>query len=458
MKKAFFLLAAILTASASTNPVVKQSVIKPAMREGKIIKAVQYTARNYQIRTVVIDPGHGGHDPGCLGSHSREKHLTLAIGKLLARAIQEEFPEVKVLMTRSTDVFIPLQERAKLATDNNADLFISIHCNFMPGSSATHGAETFVLGLHATEANLEVAKRENASILYEEGYRETYGFDPNSPEAHIVLSMFQNAFLDQSIRFASKVQKYNNTIAHRKDRGVKQAGFIVLRYATMPSVLVETGFLSNKNEEAFLSSDEGQEKMASAILAAFKDYKAEMEGTQLAVADRVSQTPSAIPKKKDPLSFPVANAAISSEIITSSATSTEVPETSVPVIRNNQDRATANGTTPEVKNQHNNLAPNQMTNPSPKPPVESGSIKGVEYRVQLAASPKLLDVTFGKWTKTENLIEVVKEDGLFKYQVRNFASLSEADAVKLKLRSIGFIDAFIVGYQNGKRVYPAKPQ
>lgn len=222
------------------------------------------------IRKVVIDAGHGGKDPGCLGAHSKEKHLALNIALELASLIQKNLPEIQVILTRDRDIFIPLEERAAIANKNQADLFISIHCNYFI-SSGTYGSETYVMGLHTSEHNLEVAKRENESILMEDNYTNKYDYDPNSPEGHILLSLFQHAHLTQSIEFAALVEKAFAQKG-RRSRGVNQAGFVVLKETTMPSVLVETGFLSNPKEAQYLSTSRGQMETASAIFNAFKEY------------------------------------------------------------------------------------------------------------------------------------------------------------------------------------------
>ena len=229
---------------------------------------------SYEVKTVVIDAGHGGHDGGCSGRHSKEKHLTLKVAKQLRDYIKESFPYVKVILTRETDVFVKLHERSAIANRNNADLFISIHCNAASNKSSVYGTETYVMGLHKTESNLNVAKRENSVILSETDYSNHYdGFDPNSPMAHISFSLFQNAYQDQSIFFADLVEKQFSQRAGRKSRGVKQAGFLVLYKTAMPSVLIESGFLTNRKEEDFLKSTYGQEIIASAIYRAFKEYK-----------------------------------------------------------------------------------------------------------------------------------------------------------------------------------------
>jgi N-acetylmuramoyl-L-alanine amidase len=244
----------------------------------KSTKPAPNIMRGYSVKKVVIDAGHGGHDPGCVGAHSYEKDIALSICLKLADAIREKHPDVQVILTRSTDVFIPLHERARIANKNAADLFISVHCNAMPKGAQAQGSETYVLGPHKKDENLQVALRENSAVLLEENYESIYGFDPNSPEAHIIMSMFQNAYLEKSILFADKVEKHFKNSANRHSRGVKQAGFLVLRETAMPSALIETGFLSHSEEEKFLRTDEGQRQMAQAILAAFSDYKVEMEG------------------------------------------------------------------------------------------------------------------------------------------------------------------------------------
>ncbi|WP_216650086.1 N-acetylmuramoyl-L-alanine amidase [Lewinella sp. W8] len=223
------------------------------------------------LRKIVIDAGHGGKDPGGMGDNSQEKHIALSIAQRFAAGVRENFPDVEVIMTRDDDTFIPLYERAAIANRQGADLFVSIHANIMPGSKATYGTETFVMGQHVAEHNLAVAKRENAAILLEDNVEQNYGYDPNSDEGHIMMSMFQHAFLERSILFAELVEQQFAT-AGRKSRGVKQAGFVVLKETTMPSVLVETGFMSNLKEEAYLLSDAGQDKLAAALLDAFSAY------------------------------------------------------------------------------------------------------------------------------------------------------------------------------------------
>lgn len=227
--------------------------------------------------TVVIDAGHGGKDSGTLGKNSMEKDVALSIALKLGKKIKGQYKDVKVIFTRNDDTFIPLFERINIANKAQADIFISIHCNASSRNSAK-GTETFVMGLHKAKENLETAKRENSVILLESDFETNYdGFDPNSDAGHIILSMYQNLYLDQSIDFASMVEK---EFGIKTSRGVKQAGFVVLRRATMPAILVETGFLSNHDDEKRLLSSKGQEKISKALFKAFSRYKAAKEGPQ----------------------------------------------------------------------------------------------------------------------------------------------------------------------------------
>lgn len=236
---------------------------------------------SYKIKTVVIDAGHGGHDHGCKGAGSKEKDIALKIALKLGKFIEQNYPDVKVIYTRKTDEFVELHERAEIANRNHADLFICIHIN--AGSKVAQGTETYVMGLHKSEDNLAVSKRENESILLEKDYKTQYeGYDPNSPESNIIFSLFQNTYREKSLIFASKVQFQLSEQAKRFDRGVKEAGFIVLWKTTMPAVLIECGFLSNPKEEKYLITDKAHEVLSKSIFDAFKEYKIDMEEGDLA--------------------------------------------------------------------------------------------------------------------------------------------------------------------------------
>ena len=226
-----------------------------------------------KITKVVIDAGHGGKDPGAIGKKSKEKDITLKVAKMTGDYIKQYCPDVKVIYTRSSDVSVSLLRRAQIANENDADLFISIHCN-ANSSTKPYGVETFVMGEHRNAANLEVAKLENASIIYEDNTEQNYGdFNPNSAEAYIMLNFFQSEHKNASLDLAERIQNQLVKRVGRKDRGVQQAGFLVLYKTAMPSVLVEIGFISNPAEENFLISNDGQTYIASALFRAFRDYK-----------------------------------------------------------------------------------------------------------------------------------------------------------------------------------------
>ena len=226
-----------------------------------------------KIFTVVIDAGHGGKDPGAVGSKTSEKTINLAIALKLGALINASHHDVNVVYTRKTDKFVDLMERAEIANRNKADLFISIHTNSVKNKSTVQGAETYTLGLARTEENLEVAKRENAVILLEDNYMQRYGgFDPNNIESYIIFEFMQNKNMEQSVELAAEIQK-GFTAAKRINRGVRQSGFLVLRLTSMPGVYVELGFISNKQEEQYLRSAAGQNQFAQSIYTAFKKYK-----------------------------------------------------------------------------------------------------------------------------------------------------------------------------------------
>lgn len=232
--------------------------------------------RDYKVRTVVIDAGHGGKDVGCNGKYSQEADVALSLALQVGKLIQQNLPDVKVVYTRKEDHFVELIDRAGIANKNDADLFISIHLN--SGPSTAYGTETYTMGIQKSEGNLLVAKRENSVVLQEENYKENYnGFDPNSPQSHILFTLHQSAYIDNSLRFAGKVEDEFRTRVGRKSRGVKQAPFLVLWKSFMPSVLIECGFLTNPTEEKFLNDKTGQTYMASGIYRAFKEYKKELE-------------------------------------------------------------------------------------------------------------------------------------------------------------------------------------
>jgi N-acetylmuramoyl-L-alanine amidase len=232
----------------------------------------------YRVRKIIIDAGHGGHDSGALGKFSKEKDIALEIALELGEILKKYMKDVEIVYTRQTDIFVTLHGRAKMANQNNADVFISIHCNATPKGDAAHGTETYTMGLHTSRHNLEVAKRENEVIFMEDNYQANYqGFDPKLPESHILLSLCQNAYNDNSLKLAQNIQYQFKSRVGRKSRGVKQAGLLVLWKTTAPSVLVEVGFITHPQEEKYLNSKLGQAYIASGIFRALRDYKDELE-------------------------------------------------------------------------------------------------------------------------------------------------------------------------------------
>ena len=249
---------------------------------------------------IVLDAGHGGYDKGAIGKNSFEKDLTLAITLKAGKLIEDSLPGIRVIYTRKNDVFVELHKRAAIANESKADLFISVHCNSNT-SPKPFGAETYVMGLHKTSENLEVAKTENAAILMEENYLNQYdGFDPNLDEDYITLNMFQSAHIEQSLELSQIVQNKMMKVAGMYDRGVKQAGFVVLYLTTMPGILIEAGFISNPVEEKFLLDPVNQDKIALAILEAVKNYKLSLEKPLIPIIEPVlveNKTQEIVPEK-----------------------------------------------------------------------------------------------------------------------------------------------------------------
>lgn len=230
----------------------------------------------YHVKTIVIDAGHGGKDPGCNNTKQQEKNIALDIALRLGEIIQRNMPETKIIYTRKDDRFIELHDRAAIANKAKADLFISIHVN--AGPSQFSGTETYCMGLHKGEQNLSVAQRENSSILMEDKQEKNYdGFDPNSPQSYILFSLYQNAYLSSSMKLAGKIESEFKTNNERHSRGVKQAGFLVLWKTTMPSVLVETGFITHEDDAYYLGTELGRLETAWGIFSAIEDYKNEIE-------------------------------------------------------------------------------------------------------------------------------------------------------------------------------------
>ena len=391
---------------------------------------------DYRIQKIVIDAGHGGRDGGCSGHLSGEKHVSLNIALMVGKTIETYYPDVQVIYTRTKDVFVPLNKRAEIANKNNADVFISVHCNFIPNASHIDGSETYVLGLHRAEDNLAVAKRENAAIFYEENYKKNYdGYDPNSTEGHIILSMFQNAYLEQSISLADKIENNIKHYTGRKSRGVKQAGFLVLRKTTMPSVLVESGYLSNTSDDKYLSTEHGQKQIAKAIFNAFAEYKSEVEGNLIGF------------NKKDQV-VPL-------------APSYQQVAAPIKAQEPKMIKSTSRKAAPAIEKRNDEALRPSLIIPSKKEETKVVSVpivktqkteQEVKFKVLLEVTDRLADTNEAKWTRLNYSIQIMKENISFKYLAIGFNSYEEATKAKNQLRKSGFEEAFVVAYQNGKRI------
>ncbi len=371
----------------------------------------------YKIRTVVIDPGHGGKDSGAVGKKSKEKNIVLKIALKLGHYIEENIPDVKVIFTRTTDVFVPLSQRADIANRNKADLFISIHCNGNESSRA-YGTETFAMGLHKTQGNLEVAMKENAAILLEEDYSAKYeGFEPNSSESYIIFSLTQDTYLEQSLEYASFVQGEFEHKALRKNRGVKQAGFIVLWKTSMPSVLVEAGFITNPTEEKYLMSNQGQDYLASAIYRAFKSYKNTIEKKSSFVASAEENSTSSPSVKETTIENKKVKTDTNDnkhprEIVKKQSSSTKQKEAS-------------------IKKSYNN-------------PIE------VKFAIQIASSSKPIPLDSDYFKGLQNIREYSYPQG-YKYTIGQSDDYEGIVSIRNYIEDY-FPDAFIVAVKNKKEI------
>lgn len=378
---------------------------------------------SYKIRKIVLDAGHGGKDPGCLGAISKEKDHALDIVLKVGRRIKDAFPDIQVIYTRETDVFVDLKERAAIANRNNADLFISVHCNSIRVSHV-NGTETYVMGLHTAAHNLEVAKRENASIYLEDDYEKNYeGYDPNSPEAHIIGSVWQSAYLEQSILFASLVQQQAKSTALREDRGVKQAGFLVLRETAMPAVLIETGYLTNRPEEEFIASEEGRMQMAQAIYEAFEAYKNKMEGFASDDAPQKVGKPTpavtTVAQNKPAARMPANNQPKSVQ----TSKSIEKQDIKAPSIQSKIPVTPGRNNTTEK-------------------PARSVAEKG-PFSIFLLSWPIKMDRNAGQLGLIGDIKEE-KKDGQYHYYTGHFNNRTEAEKMLPEIRNLGFKTAVIV--------------
>lgn len=393
------------------------------------------------VKTIVIDAGHGGKDPGCHGLIFNEKDVALNVALKLGKHIQENFKDVKIIYTRKTDVFIELDQRAVIANSANADLFISIHCNsacFREKNSKkdickteVHGSGTYVMGLSKSKGNLDIAKRENASVLLEDNYEKKYdGFNPNSDEANIIFSMYQNKYLEQSLNLAAKIQSQYAKHAGRVDKGVHQANFLVLWRTAMPSLLTEIGFLTNPTEEKFLGSEVGQNYISSSLFKAFREYKNELEGIHMKYDDEFEKIPAFNPEKD--------SAGLIKTLVKAEAPeekSKKVPaKDSINLIYPVKLAVTPEPTITETKK-----------NTEPEGAVQ------IIFKVQIASSDKKIPLTSDKFKGLTEIGEYVA-GGVFKYTAGEEKELGAATLLQEDIRKKGYKDAFVVAFKNGERL------
>lgn len=346
---------------------------------------------------VVIDAGHGGHDPGAMGKFSKEKNINLNVALKLGKQIKRSCPDVKVIYTRERDVFIPLDRRAEIANNAKADLFISIHTDALANNRTARGSSTWTLGLAKSDDNLEVAKRENSVILYESDYQTRYaGFNPNSAESYIIFEFMQDKYMSQSVHLATLVQKHFRQTCQRTDRGVHQAGFLVLKASAMPSILVELGFISTPAEERYLNSEAGSTSLADGIFRAFLTYKREQE------------------------------------IRLSGSSNTVLPE-DVPAPAKEAEEKTE-------------AAPQKQEKPATSTTAEGGIV----FKIQILTASRPLAKN-DKRLKGLKDVEYYKEGGIYKY---TYGASPDYNKVLRSKRSITpkFKDAFIIAFRNGEKM------
>lgn len=365
--------------------------------------------------TLVIDPGHGGHDTGALGAISKEKDINLNVALAFGSYVERNNPDVRVIYTRKSDVFIPLQERANIANRHKADLFISIHTNALPNGKIARGFETYTLGMHRAADNLDVAKRENAVILIEKDYKQRYqGFDPNSSESYIMFEFIQGRNMEKSVDLAKMIQGNVCAVANRPDKGVHQAGFLVLRETSMPSCLIELGFITTADEEQSLNSSTTVDNIARGIYLAFNNYK----------------------KKYD-----------EGIVVPYKAEKNQAPE--IPAIV--QEAYQPQEAKPEpVKAQPENPVVQPQPEQSKAPAAPAADQGKPVFKVQILASSRLLKAGDSQLNGVSDF-EVFQEGGLYKYTLGS--SNNYNDIYKLRKSVLDkFPQAFIIAFKNGEKM------
>lgn len=387
--------------------------------------------------TLVIDAGHGGHDAGALGAISKEKNINLAVALRFGKYVEQKMPDVRVVYTRKTDVFIPLHERANIANRANADLFISVHTNALPAGKIARGFETYTLGMHRAKDNLDVAMRENSVISMEKGYQQTYqGFDPKSSESYIIFEFIQGKNMERSVELARMIQRSVCDGANRPDKGVHQAGFLVLRETSMPSCLIELGFITTPDEENLLNNDGRVDDIAKGIYEAFAKYKNKYD-KRVSVPYRASEKEvTSVPKIVPDTYRQTERRSVSSDTTARTGKPQVQKTTARNVVRNTEA---------------NKVGTNKVeAKPATKPVTKPTEVKGAPvFKLQIFVSSRTLrkgDAHF----KGETDYDSYQEGGMVKYTMGASTNYNEIYRLRKSLLE-KFPEAFIIAFKNGRK-------
>lgn len=385
--------------------------------------------------TLVIDAGHGGHDAGACGKYGKEKNINLNVALAFGKLVEANCPDVKVVYTRKKDVFIPLQRRADIANSNKADLFISIHTNALPGGKIAYGSETYTLGIARAAANLEVAKRENSVITYESDYKTTYeGFDPSKAESYVIFEFMQDRYMKQSVELARQIQK-NYAAAGRQNKGVHQAGFLVLRNTTMPAVLTELGFISTPQEESYLTSDRGVRELSRSIYNGFIAYRKQHDKAAAPMAPLPAEPKETAPARAK--ETPRAAEPIAQPVPAQPETKPDEKPGATPAPQDGEPQ----GQTPES-------VPDAAATPA-RNPGKAAESRPV-FKVQILVSSTKIPAASPRFKK-QSPIDCYRDGTLYKYTCGSSASYAEMRSKQKELSTL-FPGCFIVAFLGGERI------
>ena len=399
--------------------------------------------------TLVIDAGHGGKDPGTRGVKALEKDVNLKVALAFGKYVERNCPDVKVIYTRKTDVFIELSERAAIANRNKADLFISIHSNALPDGKISRGFETYTLGMHRASDNLDVAKRENSVILVEDNYKQRYaGFDPKSSESYIMFELMQDNNMSNSVELAKMIQHEACSLSGRQNKGVHQAGFLVLRETSMPGCLIELGFLTTPDEEAFLDSSNGQDLLAHGIFNAFLKYKKKYGARNSATSSSVkTEEPKTDSSKKKTTAKEQPKQPTAKEQPKQPAAK-EQPKQPAAKEQPKQPAAKEQPIQPAAKEQPKQ--PAAKTEPSPAQKADPTSGSRPIFKVQIGASSQQLPPDSPEFKGLAN-VESYQENGMVKYTVGASPDFNEINRLRKSIFD-KFPEAFVIAFKDGAKM------